>query len=68
MYKNCKIPFSKNATAIPSGIIVPYDNKTISRLEKYIPKKEIAASVFKQMLEVKNFMLKDLGHRRRCLS
>ena len=67
MYKNCKIPFSKNATAIRS-IIVPYDNETISRLEKSIPKEEIAASVFKQMLEVKNFMLKDLGHRRRCLS
>ena len=67
MYKNCKIPFSKNATAIPS-IIVQYDNETISFYEKLIPKEEIAASVFKQMLEVKNFMLKDLGHRRRCLS
>lgn len=57
-----------NATVIPSDITVAYNKKTILHMEKNIPKEEIAAFVFQQMLDYKKDMLKDLDHRRKCLA
>ena len=68
MYKKCNVPFKMNSTAIPSDIIVAYNKKTISHTEKTMPKEEIAAFVFQQMLDYKKEMLKDLDHRRKCLA
>ena len=65
MYKDCKYDFDKNVGV--SGIIVPYNNNVISKL-KPIPKEEIAASVFNQILKIKNLMRQDLAHRLKCLS
>ena len=65
MYEDCKYDFYKNVGV--SGIIVPYNDNMISKL-KPIPKEEIAASVFNQILKIKNLMRQDLAHRLKCLS
>ena len=65
MYEKIKYDLD-NKTNV-SGIISPYSNKTISEW-KDIPKEEIAASVFNQMLELKNVMIKDVAHRLKCSS